>query len=225
MIEVAEVLRRSFSQEELELTDEELLPRIIGGEKRLYEIIIRKYNQRLYRVGLSITKEDSEVEDIMQNCYLKAYEHLSNFKGKAKFSTWLTRIMINESLKRVKQRKKLQLVDVLDGITNYWDTIFAKVTNPEEKVIQQEMKGLLEKAIKNLSDKYRSVYMLREVERLSIAETQDLLGISAANVKVRLHRAKEQLKKELYDMTRDKEVFEFHLTRCSRVTKNVMDSI
>ncbi len=207
------------------LSDNEVISRVLSGEKKLYEILLRRNNQILYRVIRSYLKEEEDIEDCMQNAYLKAYEKLHQFKRDAKFSTWLIRIAINEALARLKTKgKHIALHKSKDyvahtGILEIADT---NQVNPEKKVIRQEAKQMLENAIDKLGAKYKSVYVLREIEGMSIAEVSGCLQISNANVKVRLHRAKTKIKENLYQSTSKKELFEFGLHKCDNLVKKVM---
>lgn len=198
------------------LPDEEIIERVLYGEKHLYEGIMRKYNQRLYRIGMSIINDSTEVEDIMQTTYLKAFEHLGDFRYQAGFLTWLTRILINESL-RFKQKKERMLK--LD------DTAYSKVISsdsPLQNIMNKELKDILESALAQLPEKYRIVFVMREVENMSIAETMKCLDLSESNVKVRLNRAKEMLRASLSGYYKTEELYDFHLTRCDRVVQKVL---
>jgi RNA polymerase sigma factor (sigma-70 family) len=197
------------------LTDEEIIQRVMSGEKQLYEHIIRKYNQRLYRICLSIVNEDRDIEDIMQNAYVNAYRQLETFKRKATFSTWLTRILINESLLWNKKRKRI--VDAADTR--------ADNKTPLKELMNKELKEVLEKAVSDLPEKYRTVFVMREVEDMSVKETMDVLTLTEANVKVRLNRAKEMLRDSLSGFYKSREMFEFNLVRCDRIVQGVFTRI
>ena len=164
----------------------------------------------------------------MQNVYIKAYTKLYQFNLKSKFSTWLIRIAINESLAALKKKGKLVHID---GFNHTTDDDFVlelpihKQPNPQQKMAQQEAKQLLENAIDQLDSKYRSVYIMKEVEEMSLNEISEALDISLANVKIRLHRAKSMLKELLYTLTNTTTIFEFDFNRCDRITENVMKSI
>jgi RNA polymerase sigma-70 factor (ECF subfamily) len=202
------------------ISDEEIVVRVTQGEKDLYEKIIRKYNQRMYRIGMSIVNDPEEVEEIMQSAYIKAYEHLPEFQFKSAFSTWLTRILINESL-RVKKRK--QQVQVFDGSETQTEDMPEE--SPIQKVMNKELRTILEKSLEQLPEKYRLVFIMREVEDMSIHETMDCLHLSESNVKVRLNRAKEMLRDSISHHYKTEELYDFHLSRCDRIVKNVMDRI
>jgi RNA polymerase sigma-70 factor (ECF subfamily) len=173
-------------------------------------------------------KDTAEVEDIMQNAYLKAYEKLYQFKHSSKFSTWLIRIGINEALARL--RKKGKVYNLSDQSQQFERNTVLEMPdnnqmNPEKRIIRKEAKQLLENAIDSLDAKYRSVYVLKEVEEMSIKEVSDCLNISPSNTKVRLHRAKNMLKEKLYELSIDKNIFEFGHSKCDRITENVMKRI
>jgi len=210
------------------ISDSDVVHRILSGEKELYEILLRRNNQTLYRVIRSYLKEAEEIEDIMQNTYLKAYEKLYQFKHTSKFSTWLIRIGINEALARLKSKGRFYTLH--KSIENSIDSKVLEIpdssqTNPEKKVISQEAKQMLEIAIDKLDIKYRNVYILREIEGMSIAEVSDCLKLSNSNVKVRLHRAKAKIKENLYESTSKKELFEFGLSKCDALVEKVMKAI
>ncbi len=207
------------------ITDNEVIARILLGEKDLYAVLIRKYNQRLYRVGMSIINDDVEVEDAMQVAYINAYEHLSKFSFKALFSTWLTRILINECLLRVKNRRKsINMNDSIKDKGIHQQLVTAELT-PAAQMLNAELKQMLEAAISQLPEKYRTVFIMREVEHMNVAETQECLDISEVNVKVRLNRAKSLLRNALSAYYKNEAVLSFHLSRCNRIVESVMAKI
>lgn len=205
-----------------------VIKRILAGEKELYEILVRRNNQKLYRVIRSYLKEEAEIEDVMQNSYIKAYTKLYQFNLDSQFSTWLVRIGINESLAVLKQKGKIVHINDYNLNTDN-DAVLEipdqKEPNPQEKMTQQETKQLLENAIDQLDIKYKTVYVMKEVEEMSLKEIAIALDISLANVKIRLHRAKEVLKETLYRLSSKTEVFEFGFSRCDRITENVMKNV
>jgi len=208
-----------------DMKDEEIITSVLAGRTDDYEMLIRRYNERLYRVGISILKNDEETEDAMQETLVKAYLHLKTFKRTSQFSTWLTRIMINESLARLKQRKRLSLYSETDSDNEAEKMINLAATSqeesPEGKLLQKELHGVLEHAISQLPQRYQTIFMLREVEELSVRETAACLQISAENVKVRLHRAKELIKQNLSSVSQEMELFPFHQSRCDRIVSEV----
>jgi RNA polymerase sigma-70 factor, ECF subfamily len=210
-----------------ELRDEEVVARVLGGETALFEILMRRYNQRLYRVARVILREDGEAEDVMQDAYVRAYEHLNQFAGKAAFSTWLTRIAIHEALARKRRRGRIEELDALPANGDVMSILKSSAPTPENNAAQAEMQRILEEAIDRLPETYRTVVVLREVEEMSVAETAESLGVSDAVVKTRLHRAHAMLRKELYSRARGgaAEIYQFHAVRCDRVVKAVFQRI
>ena len=210
------------------IKESDLIKRILGGEKELYEILVRENNQKLYRIIRAYLKVEEEIEDTMQNSYLKAFSHLSEFKLESAFSTWLIRIGINESLARLQENGKRQAVEkrIDDFNSNYTlEVPDYKQLNPEGKMIEKETKQLLENAMDQLDSKYKVVYILKELEDMSLKEIALALDLTVSNVKVRLLRSKEMLKEKLFDQLNDRNIFEFGFGRCDRLTENVMRNI
>jgi RNA polymerase sigma-70 factor (ECF subfamily) len=205
------------------LNDDEIITRILHGEKDLYSIIVRRYNQRLYRIGMSMLNDDAEVEDAMQVAYINAYENLGKFAFRSSFPTWLTRILINECLLRLKKRKKsISMND--ENIEN----VMSQNKDPQTPVtatVNSELRSILNDAIRRLPEKYRTVFVMREIEKMNIAETKECLNISEVNVKVRLNRAKALLRDILSAQYSKDDILHFHLNRCDRMVDTVMKSI
>src|SRR5215213_121781 len=163
------------TKEELDaIDDNEIIKRVVAGEKNLYALIIRKYNQRLYRVGLSIINSESEVEDVMQTTYVKAYENLDKFKFLSGFSTWLTKIMVNESLMYVKKRERITSREK-DSKSLELGRSAIDLQTPLMKVLNTELKAILESSIRDLPEKYRTVFIMREMENMNVLETMECL--------------------------------------------------
>ena len=210
------------------ISDSDVIKRIIRGEKELYEILLKRYNQKLYRVIRSYVKDTQEIEDIMQNTYLKAYEKLYQFKATSAFSTWLIRIGINEALARIKTKNKVFLINGQSNDSS--SNIIVQMPNrdqlnPENKIIRQEAKQFIESAIDRLKPKYKTVYIMKEVEEMSIKEISKCLGLTDSNIKVRLHRAKKILKEQLYELAHNNDLFEFGLSKCDHLVDEVMNKI
>ena len=206
------------------ISDQEGIGRILKGEKELYAIVVRRYNQRLYRIGMSILNDDPEVEDAMQVAYINAYENLGKFAFKSSFPTWLTRILINECLLRLKKRGKAILLND-DNMENMMYQRSGKPQTPITKVLNTELSAILEEAVRKLPEKYRAVFVMREIENMNVAETQALLYISEVNVKVRLNRAKAMLREELAGYYKKEDILHFHLVRCDKMIDAVMRKI
>lgn len=185
---------------------------------------MRRYNQRLYRVARAILRNDSEAEDGMQDAYVRAYQHLADFEGRAKFSTWLTRIAVHEALARSRRRSRFQSLDNSEEFEGgVMGSLASRSRNPEEAAYDRELGSVLEKAILELPEEHRLAFMLRDVEGMSTDETAECLNISPENVKVRLHRARAGLRKELLARAgaTTVESFQFHALRYDRIVKNV----
>ena len=180
------------------LTDEEVVERVIAGETSLFEILMRRYNQRLFRVTRSILGNDGEAEDVTQDAYVRAYMHLDQFNGRAKFSTWLTKIAVHEALARLRNRQRLVEIDAASGSTEDGMNLESKTPSPEQEMLTDTMRIILEAAVDRLPKTYRSVFRLRDVEGMNTAETAESLGISEDTVKVRLHRARALMRKHIY---------------------------
>lgn len=210
------------------LSDEAVVARVLAGETGMFEIVMRRHNQRLYRVARAILRNDGEAEDVMQDAYVRAYEHLGQFAGKAKFSTWLTRIAVHEALARQHRGNRYQeLEPVSEREGDPMDRFASLAPNPEQQASNSEIRSLLEEAIEKLPDAYRTIFMLRDVEEMSTTDAAEVLDISEGNAKVRLHRARALLRKSLYTRAgmERKEAFNFHAVRCDRVVKNVFERI
>ena len=206
--------------------DEELVARILAGDTVLFEIIMRRYNQPLYRVARSILRNDVEAEDVMQDAYVRAYEHLNQFAGRSEFKTWLTRIAIHEALARVRREKRF-IAPGPDQEGDGMEQFASAQRSPERQVADAELRNLLEQSILELPDAYRSVYMLRDVEQISIDEVSRILELSESTVKVRLHRARRALRKMIMSRTGEQvlSAFAFEAPRCDRVVARVFERI
>jgi RNA polymerase sigma-70 factor (ECF subfamily) len=208
------------------LTDEQIVARVVGGQTALFEVLMRRHNERIYRAARSIIRDEVEAEDVMQQAYVNAYAHLRQFDGRAKFSTWLTRIAIHEALGRARKRGRYESVDF-----NQEDSPVVRPQNtspdPEHEAFAGELRALLESAIDTLPDGLREVFMLREVDGQSTADTAACLSVSEDVVKTRLSRARASLRRELAARTGmlAAEAFRFPQPRCDRVVAAVFARI
>lgn len=210
------------------IADEDVVKRVLAGETALYEILMRRYNQRLYRVARSILRNDADAEDVMQEAYVRAYQHLNQFAGEAKFSTWLTKIAVYEALGRVRRQKRTENLDsVLDSDKQVMAKMTSDIRDPERQAYDHELRLVLEHAIDSLPALYRPVFILRSVEGMSVAETAECLDIGDEAVKTRLHRARSLLRKDLEQRAGvvTSQAFSFHLSRCDRVVEAVLRRI
>jgi RNA polymerase sigma-70 factor, ECF subfamily len=218
----------SFLAQLANVPDEELVKRVLAGDTALYEIIMRRHNQLLYRVVRSILPNEEEAEDVMQDTYVRAYEHLEQFAGRAQFRTWLTRIAVHEALARVRRSMRFSSPspgENFDG--DPMEILVASDRTPEQQAADSELRNLLERAIAQLPESYRTVFMLRDVQDMSIDEVANILDLSEGTVKVRLHRARRALRKMIYDRAGGQLVgaFPFPAVRCDRVVAGVFERI
>lgn len=199
------------------LSDEEVVERVLAGDTSLFEILMRRYNQRLFRVARGILGDDGEAEDVMQEAYVRSFRELASFRGEARFATWLTRIACHEALARANKRRRLVAIGE-DGPPDTPETF-----GPERDLENRELQAVLREAVEVLPDPLRTVFCLREVEGLSTEETAEALGLSLENVRVRLHRAKRSLRQTL-DEKIGREVrrlYLFEIPRCDRMVERV----
>lgn len=206
------------------LSDLEVVRRVLAGERPLFEILMRRYNQRLFRVARSILRDPAEAEDVMQHAYVEAYRHLDQFAGRAQFSTWLTKIAVYEALSRSRRRTRLSPPPgAAFPEEDPMSAVPSADPDPEQQAAVTEARALLEAAIRDLPEAYRSVFVLREIEALSTAETAACLDVSEEVVKTRLHRARAFLREGLLQRVGEaaRTAFPFHLSRCDVVVAAV----
>jgi RNA polymerase sigma-70 factor (ECF subfamily) len=217
------LLQPAFS----ELNDEEVVSRVLKGETALFEIIMRRYNQRLYRVARAILRNDGDAEDVVQDAYVRAYEHLGQFAGKAAFATWLTRIAVHEALARKRRNGRLEELDAVQKKDDHRSILKSSAPSPESQSAQSQTRQLLEEAIETLPSDYRTVVVMRDVEEMNVAETAAILEVSEALVKTRLHRAHAMLRKELFTRAQGRvaDLYPFLGARCDRMVKAVLERI
>jgi RNA polymerase sigma-70 factor (ECF subfamily) len=202
-------------------TDEEIVDRVQRGDRALFELLLRRYNERIYRTVRSILRDESEVEDAMQQAYVDAFEHLRDFEGRARFSTWLTRIAVHEALARKRRPQPLPMEG--EAMAN----LPGPERNPEQLTQDGETQRLLAAAIDELPEHFRTVFVLRAVQGLSIEETAEALDLNSETVKTRLHRARGLLQKAILARTEPAlaTALPFPATRCDRVVASVLRRI
>src|SRR5713101_4335416 len=212
----------------LPISDEEVVQRVRAGETSLFEIVMRRYNQRLYRVARAILRDDAEAEDVMQQAYVNAYLHLDQFANRAAFSTWLTKIAVHEALARARRRGRFHETDAVHD----WDgeamgALKSPGPDPERQAFAGELRALIESAIEALPEHYRAVFVMREVEGMSTAESAECLDITEETTKTRLHRARMLLRDALYQRAgiQSGAAFSFEAPRCDRVVVAVFEQI
>lgn len=208
------------------LTDEQLVDRVTAGDTASFEVLMRRHNQRVFRVARAVLRGNRDAEDVMQQAYVNAFTHLRQFNGSARFSTWLTKIAVHESLARVRRRGRYEPFD--EALTNVEPFMSRNPQeNPERQAFTGELRRLLEWAIDTLPDGMREVFVLREVEGLSTSETAESLGVSEDVVKTRLSRGRAALRWVLLERigASAPEAFRFYRPRCDRVVREVLARI
>jgi RNA polymerase sigma-70 factor (ECF subfamily) len=206
--------------------DLDLVQRALGREPEAFRAIMRKHNQKLYRIARSIVRNDSEAEDIVQEAYVTAFAHLASFRGEATLATWLSRIAINEALGRLRRRRRAASVIASDmpeaQIIRF--PLNASGDDPERTMAQRQILKLVEETTDALPDVYRTVFVARVIEGLSIEETAELLHLKPQKVKTRLHRARDLMRKQLDERIGPimLDAFPFAGRRCERLTTAVM---
>jgi len=206
-------------------TEQELIERILNGEKKLYEIIVRRYNPYLYKVGRSYNYNHDDTQDIMQDTYIDTYKSLQQFEGRSNFKTWIIRIMMNNCYKK-KEKSSYKNEFSEEQINEKATPMFTNAPLDANKTIHtRELGSIIETALESIPETYRIVFSLREINGLSVAETAELLNLSETNIKVRLSRAKEMLRNELEKSYTASELYEFNLVYCNAMVENVMAKI
>ena len=175
------------------LSDEQVITRVLAGETALFEALMRRYNERLYRAARAILRDENEAEDVMQQAYVNAFTHLRQFDGRSKFSTWLTRIAVHDALARARRRGRYLTMDQEDSPTSDFPHALDAAPDPERLAIARELGALMESAIDRLPDGTREVFVLRQIEGMKTDEVAEALSVSEAVVKTRLSRARGAL--------------------------------
>ena len=214
--------------------ESELVARARGGDKAAIRTIVRQNNRRLFRVARSILKDEWEAEDTVQEAYVRAFRKLEDFEGRSKLSTWLTRIVVTESLMRLRRRRP-EIAEIADLDTAASEQAAANVLpfpinaqpDPERAMAQTEINAMLEKAIDALPDVYRIVLVARVIEEMSVEETAELYGLKPETVKTRLHRARNLLRQDLEQKFGPliTQTFPFAGARCERMADRVIERL
>jgi RNA polymerase sigma-70 factor (ECF subfamily) len=209
------------------LSDEQVVSGILSGQTALFEVLMRRHNERIYRAARAILRDESEAEDVMQQAYVNAYSHLRQFDGRSKFSTWLTRIAIHEALARVRRRDRYTNMDPDSPFTPQLATPMTSTPDPERHAFARELGVLIESAIDRLPDGAREVFVLRQVEGTSTEEVATTLDLSEAVIKTRLSRARATLRRDLYKHAgiAEAHAFRFLRPRCDRVVAAVLERL
>jgi RNA polymerase sigma factor (sigma-70 family) len=210
--------------------DQQLVARVADGDQTAFESLMRKYNGRLFRIARAILKDDSDAEDVLQDAYLDVYRHIQDFRGDSQVGTWLTRIVINQALMRLRKEKRRSVIVPFRGVRTdevergEADVVDDRAESPASRVLRAEIRRILERRIDELPLSFRTVFVMREVEDMSVQETAECLGISPGTVRTRLFRARgllrESLARELDIAAAD--VFGFAGARCDRIVAAVL---
>jgi RNA polymerase sigma-70 factor, ECF subfamily len=206
------------------LSDSDVIRRVVAGETALFELLMRRHNQRIFRTVRAIVRDEHEAEDVMQQAYINAYTHLRDFEERATFATWMTRIAMNEAFARVRPRA-LRVANDMDE--KAIEQIRSADPDPEQQLAAAELQRLVETAIASLPETYRIVLMMREVEGLDTKEVAECLEVSEDVVKTRLYRAREILRDNVYRRAglTFNSLFTFGQSRCDRTVAAVMERI
>ncbi len=171
------------------------------GDTVAFGELVRRYEAKIFRLAQHVTQNREDAEDVLQETFMKAHEHLDQFQGNSKFYTWIVRIAVNQALMKLRRRKTDKSVSLDEAIDTGEDTIVREIAawdeNPEQRFSREELGAILDMAVENLEPPYRSVFVLRDIEELSTEETADALGLSIPAVKSRLLRARLQLREKL----------------------------
>jgi RNA polymerase sigma-70 factor (ECF subfamily) len=216
-----------------EPSDGELLRFARDGDPTAFRILIRRHDRHLYRIARSVLLDDHEAEDAVQETYVLAFTRLVDFRGDASLSTWLTRIALNEALKRRRRRRRTVDLDVIDAardgadMQNYRSPMIAPDQDPERATAQHQLRRFLERAIDDLPETFRTVFVMRDIEQASTEETASVLGIRQQTVKTRLHRARRMLRAALGEHVGAalKDAFPFDKPSCDRLVKKVLNQL
>lgn len=213
-----------------DVDDVELARRIAGADQDAFETLMRRYNGKLFRVARAILRDDQEAEDALQDAYLDAYRHIADFRGAAQLSTWLTRIVINQALMRLRRQKRDRVVvpfadrHTAEPDRAEEDVADHRTESPTSATLRAELRRMLERRIDELPVAFRTVFVMREVEDMTVEATAECLSIPAATVRTRLFRARALLRESLsrdIDMATG-DVFGFAGERCDRIVSNVL---
>lgn len=206
-------------------SEEEIIQKIVNGEIALFEILIRRYNAILYKIARSYDFDHEEAKDLLQETHIAAYQNLKKFESRSSYKTWIAKIMVNKCLYKLSYGStKYEISHQMDD-ENSQPMFTSKKRNTETDVLNKELSHILEKSLEKIPAHYRTVFVLREVEGLSVAETAEMLNLTPVNVKVRLSRAKTLLQKELEKHYSKAQLYDFNLIYCDAVVKNVFDMI
>ena len=213
-------MMKAFAADNEMLTDGNVIEKIIEGDTAIFEILIRRYNQALYKIGRMYGFNHQDTEDLMQDTHVSAYMQLAAFENRSSYKTWISRIMINKCIYKLKygySRKEISSELKEESTSANLQT--------EQSMLNRELSTVLEKSLDSIPLIYRSVFVLREIEGYSVAETAELTGITGVNVKVRLNRAKSLLQKQLEQFYSSGDIYSFNLIYCDKMVDRVFAAL
>lgn len=204
------------------LSDDAIVSRVLQGDLAAFELIMRRYNQRLFRIIRPIVSDDDEAEDVLQETYLRAYEHLAQFEHRARFSTWVTRIAVHEASARRSRRQRMRMLS--DGAADAWPSDARHSHAGESEASMRELRDVITREMEALPQELCVVFTMRMIEGMDTDETAACLGLSPSNVRVRLHRARTLLQSRIDDRigSEVRRLYQFDGERCDRIVRLVL---
>jgi RNA polymerase sigma-70 factor, ECF subfamily len=213
-------------------SDLEIVEKVLAGDNLSFELIMRRYNRRLYRIARGVLRNDDDAEDVVQEAYLRAYRNLGDYRGEGPLSAWLAKITMNEALGRLRGTDSTRNTVSFDEPeeaeeANFMAQMVSSFPDPEQSAARAEVRRLLESAIDALPDAYRMVFILFGVEEMSVAETATCLDVDPTTVKTRYHRARKLLQQHLASLvdTSAADLYSFDGLRCDRIVKGVLERL
>jgi len=207
-------------------SESEIILKILSGDSAMFEILIRRYNPFIYKIGRGYGYSHQDTEDLMQETFINTFQNLSKFENRSSFKTWIIRIMLNNCYHKSQHSyQKSPTIEI--SVNKNSGSMFLTTNNiqPDKSVINKELNNVIEASLYKLPDDYRITFTLRELAGLSVSETAELMNITASNVKVRLNRAKMMLRKEIEKIYSSEDIYEFNLIYCDKIVDSVMHKI
>jgi RNA polymerase sigma-70 factor (ECF subfamily) len=205
--------------------EKDIIKKVVAGDTILFEILMRRYNGVLYKIAKMYGFKSEDAEDLVQEAHMAAFTELNKFEQRSSYKTWISKIMINKCLYKIKYGSSKKEVSATGQIDETQKPIHTTDIESDKKINNQELLRIIEICVQRLPLNFRTVFVLREVEGYSVAETATLLDITPANVKVRLNRAKVILRKEIEKFYSASDLFEIKLTNCDDIVSGVYDRI
>jgi RNA polymerase sigma factor (sigma-70 family) len=214
-------------EEFLSCSDTEVIQKILHGKSEVFEILIRRMNPVLYKTGRSYGYNHEDTQDLMQETFISAYLNLSKFESRSTFKTWIIKIMLNNCFHKYQKFSFKNERVTAGSIHEKSSPMYSENqhNDPNKTLLNRELNQVIENSLKQIPVEYRMVFSLREINGLSMMETSEVLDISEANVKVRLHRAKAMLRREIEKVYTTEDLFEFNLLYCDNMVKRVMSKL